>query len=176
MCRCFFNLREMISKRPKVKPEINTGDRISEATAIAVLITHWIMVIVAFSNLPETIPIHFDAAGNPDGFGKKPAIFFLPIIATKLYAIMTILNLYPNAFNYPIPITEANAQRQYTHATRLLRRIKLAIVIVFFTITYFTVRSATGLSDGLGIWFLPFMLLLIFVPLAYYLVKAYRDK
>lgn len=147
-----------------------------ESVAIALLVLHWIMVIFIFSSLPDTIPIHFDATGKPDGFGKKPAIFLLPIIATMLYAAMTILNLFPYIFNYPVPITVANAKRQYTIATRLLRRLKLAIGIVFFTITYFTVRSAMGLTQGIGLWFLPFVLVLIFAPLAYYLFKAIRER
>lgn len=166
----------MISKRPKVKPEINNGDRMIESVAVALLALHWIMVILAFSGLPDTIPVHFDAAGKPDGFGKKAAIFLLPILATKLYAAMTILNLFPYMFNYPVTITESNAKRQYTMATRLIRRLKLAIVIVFFTITYFTTRSAMGLSEGLGLWFLPFALVLVFAPLVYYLFKAFRSR
>lgn len=132
------------------------------------------MIMISYSELPDIIPIHFNGAGLADRFGEKGNILILPLIATAIFTILTILNRFPNLFNYPITITKDNAFRQYLNATRMIRYLKLMIVAVFGFITIQTIRSAKGETEGLGIWFLPVMLTLFFIPLAYFISQSFR--
>ena len=129
------------------------------------------MIIFNYSNLPEKIPIHFDFSGKADRFGGKVNIFVLPIIASVLYIGLTILNKFPNIFNYPTNITVDNAKIHYRNATRLIRYLKFNIAIIFNLITIQKFRTSNGLVEGLGIWFLPLILGLIFIPIFLYLIK-----
>jgi hypothetical protein len=43
---------------------------------------------------------------------------------------MTVLNRFPHIFNYTTTITEENALREYTRATRLVRYLKLTMVLI----------------------------------------------
>ena len=50
---------------------------------------------IVYDDLPNTIPIHFDLKGNPDGFGSKSSIFLGPFIlfAAGLFTFLMISNL-----------------------------------------------------------------------------------
>lgn len=78
-------------------------------------------------------------------------------------------------YNYPSNITATNALRRYTYTTKIIRHLKCAIVLIFSIITLFTYLTAMGRSNGLGYWFLPFMLALIFLPTVYYVVNSFKD-
>jgi hypothetical protein len=47
----------------------------------------------------------------------------------------------------------------------------MIIVIILGLIALKTIQYAHGQTDGPGIWFLPFTLGLIFIPLAFFVIK-----
>lgn len=157
---------------PKVKVSLTRIDICVEILGWIALVGIWILIGVHYTQLPDTIPTHYNASGVADSFGNKKNILTLPIVATFLFLGVTLLNKYPHNFNYLEEITPKNALQQYTNATRMLRVLKLVIVIVFGFIAYKTIGHANGNSQGLGTWFLPFTLALIFIPIFYFLIKA----
>ena len=161
------------SKRPKVKTRFKIFDLIMEIAGVAAVISLWIFLMTSYSNLPDVIPFNFNTAGQADGFDNKSKIFILPVIATALFVVMTILSRFPHFFNYPVKITENNAQFQYENMTRMLRLVKLSLVLVFGCIVFQTIRTATGNADGLGVWLLPTTLAIIFIPVIYFAVKSF---
>jgi uncharacterized membrane protein len=167
----------MTSKeRPKLKVQLTPSDKVLELLGWGVLLALWIWTGTSYSSLPDTIPTHFNAAGEADDFGIKASIVRLPLIATLLYIGLTLLNRFPHIFNFPTPITPDNALSQYTNATRMIRYLKLILVLVFAGISYQTIQQANGTDEGLGLWFLPLTLVLIFMPLLYFVVKSFRTK
>jgi len=162
--------------RPKIKLELTTADKTIEIVGWLLIIAVWGLTITNYSNLPDSIPTHYNGAGQADGFGGKATILILPLIATILFIGMTILNKFPHIFNYPTNITQDNAFRQYTNATRLIRYLKLIVVFIFGFIAFKTFQNANGEADGLGIWFLPLTLGLIFIPLTYFVIKSFKTK
>ncbi|MBV5314103.1 MAG: DUF1648 domain-containing protein [Prolixibacteraceae bacterium] len=165
-----------MEKRPRIKIERTSLDKVVDLAGWLVLAGLWLMILLNYADLPETIPTHFDAAGKADDYGSKSTIFMLPVIATILYAGMTRLNLFPHIFNFPTKITTENALGQYTNSTQMMRYVKLVIVFLFTIIVFKTMQTATGKSDGLGIWFLPLVLVLALAPFVVYLLRFYRAK
>jgi uncharacterized membrane protein len=165
-----------MEERPKIKLELTTADKIFESIGWFLIIAIWGLTITNYSNLPDTIPTHYNGAGQADGFGGKATILTLPLIATILFIGLTILNKFPHVFNYPTNITQDNAFRQYTNATRLIRYLKLIIVFIFGLIAFKTIQNANGKADGLGVWFLPMTMGLIFIPLIYFVIKSFKTK
>jgi uncharacterized membrane protein len=98
-----------MKERPKIKLELTTTDKILEMLGWASILAVWVLILATYTNLPDTIPIHYNGAGQADGFGEKNYIFILPLAATALFVGMTILNKFPHVFNYPINITPHNA-------------------------------------------------------------------
>ena len=165
-----------MKKRAKIKIEITTNDKILEIVGWISLFAIWSLTIVNYNSLPDIIPIHYNAAGESDGFGRKAYILMLPLISTTLFVGLTILNKFPHIFNYPTGITEENAQRQYTNATRLIRYLKFIIVLIIGYISFMTIQNAHGKAEGLGSWFTPLFLVLVFLPLLFFIVKSVKMK
>ncbi len=167
---------KMELERPKTTPIPTSTDKLVEALGWLILLALWGWTITHYSSLPETIPTHFNAAGEADGFGSKVSLIALPVIASVLFIGLTILNRFPHIFNYPTAITQDNALRQYTLATRMLRYLKLVLVMVFGGIEFMTIQHATRKAAGLGAWFLPLTLVLVFLPLIYFVVKSVQSN
>jgi len=163
-------------ERPKITLIPTTSDKLVEVLGWLILLALWGLTISHYSSLPDTIPTHFNGAGEADGFGSKASIIGLPLIATLLFIGLTVLNRYPHIFNYPTAITEDNALRLYTLATRMLRYLKLVLVLVFGGIEFMTIQHATGEASGLGVWFLPLTLVLIFIPLIYFVINSLKKS
>ena len=161
-----------MERRPRIKIEMTLTDRVIELIGWLALLTIWALTISSYSNLPDTIPTHYNGAGQIDGFGKKVNILILPLIATAFFVGLTILNKFPHIFNYPTKINKDNALRQYTNITKMNRYLKLVFVIIFGLLAYKTIQN----TDGLGSWFLPLTIGLFFIPLTYFVVKAFRTK
>ena len=160
--------------RPKIKLELTRSDKILEIMGGGLIFAIWILALVSYPSLPENIPMHYNAAGEADAFGDKSSILGLPFVATALFIGLSILNKQTHTFNYPDKITEKNAEYQYRNSTKMLRFLKLVIVIIFGMATYLTIRSAHQDTPQLGKWFLPLTLGLIFIPVIYFLIRAYR--
>ena len=163
-------------ERPKLKIQLTSTDQIFELLGWGVLLALWVWTGTSYSSLPDTIPTHFNAAGEADGFGRKASIVSLPVVASLLYIGLTLLNRVPHSFNFPTPVTQDNALPQYTNATRMIRYLKLILVLVFAGISYQTIQQANGTGEGLGLWFLPLTLVLIFVPLIHFVIKSFQTK
>lgn len=57
--------------RPKIKLTLSAFDHSVEQAAKIILLALWGLTVYAFLNLPQTIPVHFNAAGKPDNYGNK---------------------------------------------------------------------------------------------------------
>ena len=165
-----------MTERPKLTLPLSPTDKIIEIAGWVCLALLWITTLVCYANLPEIIPTHFNLAGKADDHGHKMVIYFLPVIGTLMFIGMTVLNRYPHRFNYPATITADNAARQYQNGKRMVRVLKLGIAIVFSMLVFMIYRSATGPSGNLQYWFLPVMLAVILIPLAYFTIRAVKLK
>lgn len=151
-------------------------DRIIEVIGWILLLGIWVLAIISFSDLPDTIPIHFNASGKADRFGEKTNIFILPIIGTILFIGMTFLIKNLHILKYPTATTDKDVYRQYSNTAQMIRILKLVIVLVFGLIVMKTLQNANGNADGLGAWFLPLTIGSFIVPIIYFLVKSIKVK
>jgi hypothetical protein len=100
----------------------------------------------------------------------------LPILASLLYFGLTKLNQYPQSFNYIGTITVENAEKQYTIASRMLRFLKIALLLIFSHIILFTYLTTIGLTNGLGVVFLPFTLGIALIPIIFYIRQSIKSN
>jgi uncharacterized membrane protein len=167
---------DSFKERPRIRPALNNVDILLEVLGWVTLILIWILTFIKYQSLPDTIPVHFNAAGNVDQYGGKGTILMLPIIATLLFAGLTILNRYPYIFNYPVRITPDNAERQYMIAARIIRHLKFTIPATLLIIEYRIYTIATGKASGLGSWLLPVTVAVILLPVIIAIIKAIGIK
>jgi uncharacterized membrane protein len=145
--------------RPKIVVPPTPADTAAAWLAWSALALLWALTIWYFFRLPATIPVHFDGAGTPDRYGEKGSLVMLPLVATALFAVMSAVtsavSKHPQALNYPVTITPANALGQYRGAIRLARGFRIGLVLVFFILVYQTAQVALGQAAGLGAWSMP---------------------
>lgn len=161
-----------MERRPRINIELSATDKIIELIGGFGVVIIWVMVITSYSNLPDTIPTHYNAIGEIDGFGNKVNILILPMLATVFFAGITILNKFPHIFNYLAKINKDNAHRHYTNVTRMNRYIKLFFVVVFGLLAYKTIQ----VSGETGALFLPVILGVLVLALFYFIVTRKTTK
>ncbi len=137
-------------QRPKIKIHLDPIDYLIQGIGILGLLTLIILPVYYYDQLPDVIPSHYGANGKADGFSGKGIIWMLPILGLILYLGIHWLNKYPHIFNFPQKVTEENAERLYTIATKVTRFINAQIAIVFTYITYSTIQTSLGYQDGLS--------------------------
>lgn len=134
-------------------------------------IVSWICVALAFafalgnySSLPDTIPTHFNIAGEADDHGSKNLIFALPVLSFLLAAGMIFLSKFPHKFNYMTRITPENAAFQYRRARMLLRIINALSTLMLALLTWTVISAAQGQTATLGLWFWTLIALIVAMP------------
>ncbi len=135
-----------------------------------ILIFIWFFTILNFSNFPETIPIHYDLAGNPDGFGSRNTVWIEAGIATAMFVMLFAVSKKPNdpLLNIPQNIKENPI------LTELVVSIMLLIVMAMFgVISYESTLNALGKTKGLSL-ITNYLLGLMFWGIIVMLIYSYR--
>ncbi len=165
-----------MNKRPILKLEAKTTDIVIEAVGWFTLIFLWLINLFSYSNLPDTIPIHFNPAGKVDRYGDKYEIFSLPVVGTILFVGITILNKFPHIFNYLVEITKENALPQYQSATRMLRILKLVVILIFITITLLTINISKLNDNDINPWIILGFIGILFIITVFYIFKSIKKQ
>ena len=160
--------------RPKISIQPTKTDWVIELIGLFGIIFVIVFVMTSYNQLPDTIPRHYNATGEPDGFSGKSILFVQPMVTVATYLVLTIGLRFPHIFNYPVEIIAENAERQYRNAILLMRVIKTLIVIMFGYLTYATIQTGLGKMHGLGIWFAPVFLVVILGAVGFFVYRAFR--
>ncbi len=161
-------------ERPRIQPAWSGTDRLLQVTGWAGAIAIVIAFIVGFMRLPDRVPVHFGFSGRPDRWGVPAELLFVPVIALILFGFLTFLTRIPHLYNYPWPITEENAERQYSLSRRLILVVRTIVIWIFFIIFLSAWSVAEGEAGGLDIWFLPAFLTSVALAIGWYLFAASR--
>ena len=124
-----------------------------------------IYLIITWGSIPDQIPAHYNAAGEIDRIGGKGEVLALPIIASVLYLILTMIGRFPKIWNTGVKLTEENRERVLRILKNMLDTVKLLIVSVFLSMTVISSLSME-LNAGLIIAFLALMFGSIFYSIA----------
>lgn len=130
-----------------------------------------------YCSIGETtrMPVHFNAAGEADGWGGRGFLLPIPIIALVFYVGFIAMEKYSKNYNYPVKVTEANAAKLHKLGRGLMRHIK---VIIIFILAYIS-NAMLVLIDRGNSFDVRVMLALIgvmFVVIAIYMVLMVRAK
>lgn len=162
----------MQSRRIKVKK--TKTDYLMEVVSILSLVLAFGVIAYQWSELPHSLGIHYNAAGQADTFGPKWMLFLMPITGLITWIGMTYLNRFPHKFNYTIKVTESNAQRLYKIGIRTITTLKMlvSLLLSIMTITFATAAINKSTSINL-IAILTFVTLIVITPI-YSVIKMNR--
>ncbi|WP_260632373.1 DUF1648 domain-containing protein [Bacillus bingmayongensis] len=135
------------------------------------------MIVYIFMNwttLPHTIPTHFNASGEADGFGGKWRIFIHLIVGLGLYIFFNILSRFPNLFNYPVNTTEENKPLIFVNSRKLLSWMNLQIIMFCIYNTWENAQAAITGKTSISMLPLLIFIFVLFGTMAFYIVRGMR--
>lgn len=123
-----------------------------------------------------SIPIHYNAAGQTDGWGNRSFLFSLPVAAIVFYAGMSIGERFYTRFNFPVKLTEENADALYKLGVRLMRFLKFWIILIFAYLNISSYTAATAKGIGMSGMVMAALLAVMFIALFFFMMKMARCR
>jgi uncharacterized membrane protein len=151
--------------------------KILASIALAAVAASWALTVHAIHGappLPARIPAHFDAAGNINGWGDAQTLWLLPIVATGVVVLLTVISFFPQTFNYPVRVTPENRSRLEAIALSVMAWLKVELACLFLWIQYVIIRSARSGRSELSPLLMVLAIALIFATVAAHLVATVR--
>jgi uncharacterized membrane protein len=147
---------------------------VRELIALAGLVFAGAVVADFYSRLPERIATHFNGVGAANGFGARSTLWLLVGIAFLLYAALSAISFLPRVVNLKRPLAPAQDKAVLAEAMAMVGWIKVELCWMFAYLCLAMVRNGMGLQVGLGAWFLPVTLVVVFGTSALYLMRIFR--
>jgi uncharacterized membrane protein len=147
--------------------------RILEVVSLLALVALAAMTadaLVGPRRLPAQIPIHYNAAGQVNGWGPSQSLLGLLLGSVVLYALMSMVARRPSVFNFPARVTPMNRPRLEALAVQMISWLKAEVVCLFAWIQYFTIQAARSGHGALPAGFMPVALGVVFGTTLVYFV------
>ncbi|WP_060679023.1 DUF1648 domain-containing protein [Virgibacillus halodenitrificans] len=157
-----------MKNHPKVDFTVSKWNAVLNLLSLFFIICSFIYVFTIYKELPDQIPIHFNAAGDPDNWGSKATIILMPLIALILYVPLYFLSKHPHVFNYPFKVTEGNARSIYPLAQLFMTVINFEMVVMF------TYLSFTMAGNQLGEVFFPLIIVVLITTIGVFFGILYQ--
>ncbi|AJD89950.1 hypothetical protein JMA_06330 [Jeotgalibacillus malaysiensis] len=162
------------SDRPLIKVDQPIWAKAFSMISLILLIIASIYLAMSWGDLSDVIPIHFNAAGEADGFGGKWSAVMLPVIGFFMWGGLTALERVPHTYNYLGKITEENAEKQYKNGMQMMNVIKNLCVILFAYITYELTLIGTGGDANLTAGVMPIFMTLLFGSMGWFIYRSIK--
>lgn len=165
-----------LTKRPVLHLRLSPLEIIVEVIASVGILLSVFVLFYYWSDLPESIPRHFNAAGVVDAWGGKGWLLTLPTVSIALYVGMTVVNCFLQTVNSPCTLTQEDVERRHRCVRLLLSALKTEIVWYFLYIEWRTIQIALREAEGLGPASLPVLLIGITGTIGVYFWQARRSR
>jgi uncharacterized membrane protein len=142
----------------------------------ALLILFWITWAALWGphRLPDGVPTHFDAAGHPNAWGPPTGMIVLPLLATGLYLLMSIVSRFPGAFHYPVRATRLNLERLQATTLAMIAWLKCELVLLFTVLQGAYIQAARTGDGRLFPMILPVFIVAIFGTIGWHFIAMFR--
>jgi uncharacterized membrane protein len=147
---------------------------VRELIALAGLIFSGAVVADFYSRLPERIATHFNAEGMANGLEARSTLWVLVGVAVLLYAALSVINFVPRVVSLKRPLAPEREKVVLAESMAMVGWIKVELCWMFAYLCLAMVRNGMGLQVGIGAWFLPLTLVVVFGTCGFYLVRVFR--
>ena len=117
-----------------------------------------LLLLRAWSSLPEEIPVHFGISGRPDRWGRRWQAWIIPCVALVIYAAFSQAC---GAWGWLL-----GRQSELPHGTEPLLLMRLPIDLLMTYVTWGTIRVARKEAEGLSLTLMWGLVLLTVAPAA----------
>ena len=138
---------------------------------IAAMAAVFLYLIINWDHIPDQIPGHYNGAGEIDRWGNKSELWFTPILSVLMYLGISLCERTPGIWNTGVEVTRENKVRIFRIIKNMIVTMKLVMVLTFVFLSFYS-----ALSNPLPAWFLPADMILVFGPMAFFLIQLYRKR
>lgn len=130
----------------------------SELLPLFLIAVMFILGAIAWPQSSDRIPIHWGISGQPDNYAGKIGLFYLPLTALGVYALLIFL-----------PVIDPR-RRNYEKFKGSYLIIRIVLILVFACIQVFTVLWALGIDAKINI-VVPVIVGLLLIVMGNYMGK-----
>lgn len=159
---------------PKVSVSPSAFDLISLAVVVVSILYTGISLGLGYADLPDRIPIHFNAKGEPDGYGSTMTIWLL--FGTQLLTAVGLwaLTLIPHHHNYMFKVTSENAPRVFANSNHLLNGVNAICTAYFGYLITMNFAVAQGAAQGLGSFSMIVFMGSLFALIGFFIWRSFQ--
>lgn len=151
-------------------------NRVCDFIAIGLFVAVIFYTLIQWNQLPEQVPIHFNALGEVDNYGSKWVLLLVPMISVGLLGLLEFFERHPEWHNYPSRLNETNAPRFYQSSQELLNRVKNLSILLMAYIQWEIVRVGLGHSNAMSQWIFGGLLALMVIVMIMGVVQQRKIK
>jgi len=144
---------------------------------LALMLCLWLLPLMMYQDLPDTVAIHFDAHGEPDSYAAKTSwsLWGLPLVGAGLGLMFLVIIRFPRAMNHPrqrevAQLPEHLRPQVYAILIQMMLVVALVVDVLFLVIEYGIFASAKSghLTQSvpviLALAALPIVLIIYYLP------------
>ncbi len=145
--------------------------KITTAICFLLLAAVTIFVLIRWPQIPDEIPIHYNFAGEADGYGGKGALILLMAVSWACFITITISGRFPDKWNMPVEVTEENKSRLYAITRAMLEAIKVLTTLLF--ILLFT---CIAMAAPVPQWAMIVLIAAVLLTVAAGIIMMYKNR
>ena len=153
----------------KFKVKNTKFQMVLEVIAVIILLGMYAFLILRWNELPDRVPGHYNASGVINRWGNKSELIILPIVSTVMYLLLTVIELFPSAWNIPVTATENNVDKIYGGVKSMMLFLKVEMLINFFYLNYNSIQAKSLPSN-----YLPIVLVILFCTITFFITRTVR--
>ena len=136
----------------------------------ALLLGTVVYILIRWPHLPEQIPLHYNIAGEIDGYGGRGMLLLMPVLGLVTDGVVALAGRFPKSWNTGTKITLFNRVRVYRLVRDLMAELRLAMALFFGGFAVYQSLLPEHFSGNV----IGLLTLLMFVPIVRYFVRLRR--
>ena len=146
-------------------------DTVINVLSFIILAVTTLALILFWKDIPETVVTHYGFKGQPDIYGSKNSLIFLPVVSWCIWLLLTVAGKYPKIWNVPQSKSEKAQKLVYRTMFDMLNCLKLTMVSFTSVLILFSAFS----TEKLPSWFTFLFLILLFAEMFLFVQKEYKE-
>ena len=161
-----------VSRDRKKKP-VTLSDRLLELVAAAVAVCLLILTGVLYSKAPDTVPSHFNFAGEIDGWSGKEVYWIIALVFVVMMVICASAAYNRKLVNLPIRLKEPVFYRQIGLISRMCRIMTITFGFIWLAVLLAMSASFIGMSESVAVALIPLSVVLMLGVVMFYTLKIW---
>jgi uncharacterized membrane protein len=121
------------------------ADTVLQLAVVAPALAMVVGLMVSWPNVPERVPMHFDALGAPDAWTGKTFVAVVPTgLAVVQTVLLSVLARRPHVASLPVEVTLRSAQPIYKLTRRALLVVALLLNVLVAVLLAITIATGSG--------------------------------